>query len=101
MRGLLGRWQTRTGTTFLVVCLSLVEGLYLGVRCMCVQFPLVEVEVEVCFLREIGVLGLGVVSWLDVLLLVTVTSLGGTIGALGLRWTTGHVFPLVVRVLLQ
>ena len=59
------------------------------------------VEVEVCSLREIGVLGLGVVSWLDVLLLVTVTSLGDTIGALGLRWTTGHVFLLVVRVLLQ
>ena len=80
-------------------CLSLIEGLYLGVRCLCVQFPLVEVEVV--FLREIGVLGLGMVSWLDVLLLVTVTSLGDTIGALGLKWTTGHVCPLVVRVLLQ
>ena len=99
MRGLLGRWQTRTGTTFLVVCLSLVEGLYLGVRCMCIQFPLVEVEVV--FLRETGVLGLGVVRWLDVLLLVTVTSLGDTIGALGLRWTAGNIFPFVVRVLLQ
>ena len=50
---------------------------------MCIQFPLVEVEV--CFHREIGVLGLGVVSWLDVLLLVTVRSLGGMIRALGLR----------------
>jgi hypothetical protein len=45
--------------------------------------------------------GLGVVSLLDVPLLVANTSMGGTITALGPRGATGHGLPFVVRVALQ
>jgi hypothetical protein len=51
--------------------------------------------------KVVGVLGLGVVSLLDVPLLVANTSVGGTIAALGPRGATGHGLPLVVRVVLQ
>jgi hypothetical protein len=47
------------------------------------------------------VLGLGVVSLLDIPLLVANTSMGGTIATLGPRGATGHSLPFVVRVVLQ
>jgi hypothetical protein len=47
------------------------------------------------------VLGLGVVSSLDVPSLVANTSMGGTIAALGPRGATGHGLSFVVRVVLQ
>jgi hypothetical protein len=47
------------------------------------------------------VLGLGLVSLLDVPLLVANTSMEGTIVALGPRGATGHGLPFVVRVVLQ
>jgi hypothetical protein len=40
--GLLRRWQTRTGTSLLVVCLSLV--LCLRVRVLCIQSHLAGIE---------------------------------------------------------
>jgi hypothetical protein len=49
----------------------------------------------------VGVLGLGMVSLLDVLLLVANTSMGGTIAALGPRGATGHGLPFVVHIVLQ
>jgi hypothetical protein len=103
-RGLLGRWQTRIGTVVLVVCLSLVW--CLGVRVWCVLFFLergVSLYLEVSHNREmvLGVLGLGVVSLLDVPSLVDNTSMEGTITVLGLRGATGHGLHLVVRVVLQ
>jgi hypothetical protein len=51
--------------------------------------------------KVVGVLGLGVVSLLDVPLLVANTSMGGTITTLGPRGATGHDLPFVVRVVLQ
>jgi hypothetical protein len=47
------------------------------------------------------VLGLGVVSLLDVSSLEANTSIGGTIAALGPRGATGHGLPFVVRVVLE
>jgi hypothetical protein len=87
-RGWLESWRTRTGTALLVVCLSL--GWCQEVREWCVASTLVG-----------GVLGLGVVSLLDVPLLVANTSMGGTIAALGTRGATNHGLPFVVRVVLQ
>jgi hypothetical protein len=51
--------------------------------------------------KVVGVLGLGVVSLLDVTLLVDNTSTGGMIAVLGPRGATGHGLPFVVRVVLQ
>jgi hypothetical protein len=51
--------------------------------------------------KVVDVLGLGVVSLLDVPLLVANTSMGGTITVLGLRGATGHGLPFVVHVVLQ
>jgi hypothetical protein len=51
--------------------------------------------------KVVGVLGLGVVSLLDVPLLTGNTSMGGTIVVLGPRGATGHGLPFVVRVVLQ
>jgi hypothetical protein len=51
--------------------------------------------------KVVGVLGLGVVSWLDVPLLVDNMSMGGTIAALGPRRAMGHGLPFVVCVVLQ
>jgi hypothetical protein len=51
--------------------------------------------------KVVGVLGLGVVSLLDVPLLVDNTSMGGTIAALGPKGATDHGLPFVVRVVLQ
>jgi hypothetical protein len=51
--------------------------------------------------KVVGVLGLGVVSLLDVPLVVANTSLEGTIAALGLRGATGHGLPFVVHIVLQ
>jgi hypothetical protein len=51
--------------------------------------------------KVVGVLGSGVVSLLDVTLLVSNTSMGGTITALGPRGATGHGLPFVVRVVLK
>jgi hypothetical protein len=58
-------------------------------------------EVLHCIEKVVGVLGLGVVSLLDVLFLVANTSMGGTIAVLGLRGATDHSLPFVVRVVLQ
>jgi hypothetical protein len=83
---LLGIWQTRTGTALLMVCLSL--GWRQGARVWCVPFT-VERGVSLCLEvshhieKVVGVLGLGVVSLLDVPLLVANTSMGGTIVVLG------------------
>jgi hypothetical protein len=51
--------------------------------------------------KVVGVLGLGVVSLLDVPLLVANMSMRGMIPALGPRGATGHGLPFVVRVVLQ
>jgi hypothetical protein len=51
--------------------------------------------------KVVGVLGLGVVSLLDVPLLVANTSMGGTIAVLGPRGATDHGLPFVVHVVLQ
>jgi hypothetical protein len=51
--------------------------------------------------KVVGVLGFGVVSLLDVPLLVANTSMGGTIATLGPRGATGHGLPFVVRIVLQ
>jgi hypothetical protein len=78
-RGWLESWPTRTGTALLVVCLSL--GWCQEVREWCVPFILmggVSLCLEVIHHIEkvLGVLGLGVVSLLDVPLLVANTSMG-------------------------
>jgi hypothetical protein len=78
-RCFLGRWQTRTGTTLFVVCLSLV--LWLGVRRWCVPFALergISFLDGVCYHSEIvvGVLGLSMVRLLDVPSIVANTSMG-------------------------
>jgi hypothetical protein len=51
--------------------------------------------------KVVGMLGSGVVSLLDVPLLVAFTSMAGTIAALGPRGATGHGLPFVVCVVLQ
>jgi hypothetical protein len=51
--------------------------------------------------KVVGVLGLGVVNFLDVLLLVANMSMGGTIVVLGPRGATGHGLPFVVLIVLQ
>jgi hypothetical protein len=52
--------------------------------------------------KVVGVLGLGVVSLLDIPLLVANTSMGGgTITTLGPRGAMSHGLPFVVRVVLQ
>jgi hypothetical protein len=51
--------------------------------------------------KVVGVLGLCVVSLLDVPSLVVNTSMGGTIAVLGPKGATGHGLPFVVRVVLQ
>jgi hypothetical protein len=103
-RGWLESWPTRTGTALLVVCLSL--GWCQEVRVWCVPFTL-ERGVSLCLEvshhieKVVGVLGLGVVSFMDVPLLMANTSMGGTITVLGPRGATGHGLPSVVRVVLQ
>jgi hypothetical protein len=59
------------------------------------------IEVSHHIEKVVGVLGLGVVSLLDVPLLVANTNMGGTIAALGPRGATVHGLPFVVRVVLQ
>jgi hypothetical protein len=51
--------------------------------------------------KVVGVLGLGVVSLLDVPSLVANTSMGGMIAALGYRGATGHGLPFVERIVLK
>jgi hypothetical protein len=51
--------------------------------------------------KVVGVLGLGVVSLLDVPLLVANAIMEGTIAVLGPRGATDHGLPFVVRVVLQ
>jgi hypothetical protein len=103
-RGWLESWPTRTGTALLVVCLSL--GWCREARVWCVPFTL-ERGVSLCLEvshhieKVVGVLGLGVMSLLDVRLLMANMSMGGTIVALGPRGATGHGLPFVVRVVLQ
>jgi hypothetical protein len=103
-RGWLESWPTRTGTTLFVVCLSL--DWCREARVWCIPFTL-EGGVSLCLKvshhieKVLGVLGLGVVSLLDVPLLVVNMSMGGTIAALGPRGATGHDLPFVVRVVLQ
>jgi hypothetical protein len=103
-RGWLESWPTRTGTALLVVCLSL--DWCQEVREWCVPFILVGgvnlcLEVIHRIEKVVGVLVLGVVSLLDVPLLVANTSMGGMIAALGPRGAMDHDFPFVVRVVLQ
>jgi hypothetical protein len=79
-RGWLESWPTRTGTALLVVCLSL--GWCQEVREWCVPFILVGgvslcLEVIHRIEKVVGVLDLGVVSLLDVPLLMANTSMGG------------------------
>jgi hypothetical protein len=76
------------------------------VREWCVPFILVGgvslcLEVIHHIENVVGVLGLGVVSLLDVPLLVANTSMGETITVLGPRGATDHGLPFVVRVVLQ
>jgi hypothetical protein len=103
-RGCLESWPTRTGITLLVVCLSL--GWCREARVWCEPFTL-ERGVSLCLEvshhieKVVGVLGLGVVSLLDVPLLVANTSMGGMIAALGPRGATDHGLLSVVRVVLQ
>jgi hypothetical protein len=85
-RGWLESWPTRTDTAFLVVCLSL--GSCQEVREWCVPSTLMGgvsmcLEVSHHIEKVVGVLGLGVVSLLDVPLLVVNTSMRGMIAALG------------------
>jgi hypothetical protein len=79
-RGWLESWPTRIDTAILVVCLSL--GWCREVRIWCVQFILVRgmslcLDVSHLIEKVVGVLGLGMVSLLDVPLLVANTSMGG------------------------
>jgi hypothetical protein len=103
-RGWLESWTTRIGTTLLVLCLSL--GWCQEVRVSCVPFTL-ERGVSLCLEvshhieKVVGVSGLGVVSLVDVPLLVSNTSMGGTITVLGPRGATDHGIPFVVLVVLQ
>jgi hypothetical protein len=78
-RGWLESWPTRTGTALFVVCLSL--DWCREVRVWCVPFTLVRgvslcLEVSHHIEKVVGVLGLGVVSLLDVPSLVANTSRG-------------------------
>jgi hypothetical protein len=103
-RGWLESWPTRTGTALLVVCLSL--GWCREAWVWCVPFTLERgvslfLEVSHHIEKVVGVLGLAVVSLLDVPLIVVNTSMGGTIAFLGPRGATGHGLPFVVRVVLQ
>jgi hypothetical protein len=83
-RGWLESWSTRTATALLVVCLSL--GWCREVKVWCVPFTLVR-GVSLCLVEShqiekvVGVLGLGVVSLLDIPLLVANTSMGGMIAS--------------------
>jgi hypothetical protein len=92
-RGWLESWPIRIGTALLVVCISLCW--WRGVRVWCVPFTLV-IGTSLCLVvshhieKVVGVLGLGVVSLLDVPLLVANTSMGGAIAALGPRGATGQ-----------
>jgi hypothetical protein len=75
-------------------------------RVWCLPFTLkrgVSLCLEVSHHIEnvVGVLGLGVVSLLDVPFLMANTSMGGTIAALAPRGATGHGLPFMVRVVLQ
>jgi hypothetical protein len=103
-RGWLESWPTRTGTTLLVVCLSLRWCREAGV--WYIPFTLERgmrlcLEVSHHIEKVVGVLGLGMVSLLGVPLLVANTSMWGTIAALGPRGATGHGLPFVVCVVLQ
>jgi hypothetical protein len=103
-RGWLESWPPRTGTALLVVRLSL--SWCQEVREWCVPFILVGgvslcLEVIHRIKKVVGVLSLGVVSLLDVPLLVANTSMGGTITVLGPRGATDHGLPFVVCVVLQ
>jgi hypothetical protein len=103
-RGWLESWLTRACTALLVVCLSLCW--CREVRVWCVPFTLVRgvslcLEVNHHIEKVVGVLGLSVVSLLDIPLLVANTSMGQMIAALGPRGATGHGLPFVVRVVLQ
>jgi hypothetical protein len=103
-RGWLESWPTRIGTALLMVCLSL--SWYREARVWCVPFTL-ERGVSLCLVEShhiekvVGVLGLGVVSLLDIPSLVDNTSMGGLIAVLGPRGATVHGLPFVVHVVLQ
>jgi hypothetical protein len=78
-RGWLESWTTRTCTTLLVVCLILCW--FREARVWCVPFTLERgmslcLEVSHHIENVVGVLGLGVVSLLDIPLLVANTSMG-------------------------
>jgi hypothetical protein len=103
-RGWLESWPTRTCTAHLVVYLSL--GWCREARVWCVLFTPVGgvslcLEVSHHIEKVVGVLGLGMVSLLDVPLLVANMSIGGTTAVLGPRIATGHSLPFVAHVVLQ
>jgi hypothetical protein len=103
-RGWLESWPIKTGSALLVVCLSLAW--CQEVREWCVPFILVGgvslcLEVIHHIEKVVGVLGLGVVSLLDVPLLVANTSMEGTIADLGPKGATDHGLLFVVRIVLQ
>jgi hypothetical protein len=97
-------WLTRIGIALLVVYLSL--SLCQEARVWCISFTL-ERGVSLCLEvshhieQVVGVMGLGVVSLLDIPLLVANTSMEGTIVVLGPRRAMGHGLPFVVRKVLQ
>jgi hypothetical protein len=103
-RGWLESWPTMIGTALLVVCPSL--GWCQEVREWCVPFILIR-GVSLCLEaihhieKMVGVLGLGMVSLLDVPLLVANTSMGGTITVLGPKGATNHGLHFVVQLVLQ
>jgi hypothetical protein len=96
-RDWLESWPARTGTALLVVCLSL--GWCQEARVRCVPFTL-ERGVSLCLEvshhieKVVGVLGLGVVSLLDVPLLVANMSMGGTIAIVRSQRSYGPWSPL-------
>jgi hypothetical protein len=95
-RGWLESWPTRTGTALLVVYQSL--GWCREARVWCVPFTLETgeslcLEVSHHIKKVVGVLGLVLVSLLDVRLLVANTRNGGTIASLGHRGAMSTVSP--------
>jgi hypothetical protein len=117
-RGLLGRWQTRIGTTLLVVCLSLV--LCLRVRVLCIRSHLGVIKAFLPEVLRVSVFGVGVmiglfplvvVQVMGMFILAVVCLLGvlhlvinmslGEVTTLSLKGAADHVFPFVVLELLQ
>jgi hypothetical protein len=103
-RGWLETWPTRTGTTLLVVCLSL--GWCREVRVWCIPFTLVGgmslcLEVIHHIEKVVGMLGFGRGEFAGRSFARGQYEYGGTIAALGPRGATGHGLPFVACVVLH